>query len=961
MPTPSATYRIQFHLNFRFRDAEELVPYLHALGITHLYASPRFRARKGSLHGYDVADSGRVNSELGTEEEFQSLVNRLHNYGMGLMLDIVPNHMAASEENPWWMDLLENGRQSEYATYFDIDWEADPLKRSRILLPILGESYGQVLESRGLSLHYDDQGFFVRYYQMRFPIRPETYGQILSACLEELENSKESANGLGRTVKHTCELFDELGGSSEAAPVTGNERRSKIAELKNELWELYREPGVFQKAVDQTLRVFNGIKGVRRSFDRLDRLLSSQAYRLAYWRRASEEINYRRFFDINELVGIRTDNPKVFEARHAPILRLLKDGAVDGLRIDHIDGLRDPLAYLYNLRKRIGEEGGVPKDARRDNSREPYIVVEKILSGSEGLPPEWPVEGTTGYDFVNAANVLFVEPSGYRYLERLYQRVTGDESSFAQTWYRTKKQVMEQLFGAEVRSLSARIVRLASMDRKACDLPFTELQSTLKEITASLSVYRTYVREQRISKNDLLQLERAIQAAGERAQKDQNKREVLSFFRRLFRREPDSVDCSWPREWLEFMLRWQMFTGAVMAKGFEDTAFYRHNVLISLNEVGSDPIGAEQIFGLEAFHRFNDARRGQWPQTMNATSTHDTKRSEDVRARIHVLSEIPQEWHTRFRRWSSWNRDKRVTDKGRTVPSASEELLIYQTLLGAWPLEDSELEQFRERLLAFIIKAAREAKQSTNWLNPEEAHETRQFVSQILDASSALRFLIDFRRFQRRIAFHGALNSLSQVLLKIAAPGNPDIYQGNELWDFSMTDPDNRRPIDFKKRASFLENLQRTAGENVQLASLLHNWTDGRIKFFLTNKALEFRRSHAELFAKGDYVPLYASNRMSQHVCAFMRTYKGESVLVAVPRFTTALTARGEFPLRIRIWRKHRLELPRGRARTWSNILTGERLKSGGSSGEVLLSNVFSEFPVALLYSAQRRSKLPFG
>ncbi len=942
-----ATYRIQFNLNFRFRDAEELVPYLHGLGITHLYASPRFRARKGSLHGYDVADSARVNSELGTEEEFESLVNRLHNYGMGLLLDIVPNHMAASEENPWWMDLLENGQQSEFASYFDIDWGADPLRRSRILLPILGDTYGRVLENQGISLHYDDQGFFVRYYQMRFPVRPETYRHILSTCLEELKNSDESGAGIRRTLKHACEISDELATQSEA--LEGSARRAKIHQFKNELWELYREPGVLQRALDHTLRLFNGLKGVRRSFDRLDRLLSSQAYRLAYWRRASQEINYRRFFDINELVGIRIDNPKVFEARHASVFRLMKEGAVDALRVDHIDGLRDPLDYLSTLRKRI-DAIGAPHDGRR----EPYVVVEKIISGPEALPPEWPIAGTTGYDFVNAANLVLVEPAGYRYLERLYQRFTGDANSFAETWYLRKKQVIEQLFGGEMRSLSGRIARLALMDRRACDLPFLDLQTALKEITASLAVYRTYVRDQRISKRDLLHLERAIQAATARAEKSQIKREVFAFFRRLFRGEPDTVDCAWPQEWLDFMLRWQMFTGAVMAKGFEDTAFYTYTALISLNEVGCDPFRTEQIFGLEAFHRFNDHRRRHWPHTINATSTHDTKRSEDVRGRIHVLSEIPREWHTHFRRWSSWNGDKRGTEKGLRVPSVAEELLIYQTLLGAWPLEEAEIDGLGERLLAFVIKAAREAKQFTSWLDPNEAYERalRDFVSQILDPSSSRRFLADFRRFQSRVAFHGALNSLSEVLLKIAAPGNPDLYQGNELWDFSMTDPDNRRPVDFQTRAGHLEDLQRAAGVNTQVASLLHNWTDGRVKLFLTHRALEFRRSHADLFLRGDYVPVYARGRMLQHVCAFMRTYKKERLLVATPRFTTAITAAEEFPLGVKAWRKNRLQLPAGTGRQWENILTGEGVKCGPGSREISLSSIFSQFPVALLHSS---------
>lgn len=945
MLPPCATYRIQFHLNFRFRDAEELVPYLHALGITHLYASPRFRARKGSLHGYDVADADRVNSELGTEEEFQSLVNRLHNYGMGLLLDIVPNHMAASEENPWWMDLLENGQQSEFASYFEIDWAADPLQRSRILLPVLGDTYGRVLETQGLSLHYDDQGFFVRYYDMRFPVRPQTYRHILAACLEELDHSDESAASLRRILERSCERADELASQSEEPSSEGNGRRSKIIEFKNELWELYRDPGLFQKTLDRTLRLFNGIKGVRRSFDRLDRLLCSQAYRLAYWRRASQEINYRRFFDINELVGIRIDNPNVFQARHAPVLRLMKERAVDALRIDHIDGLRDPYGYLSALRQRI--DGVI---APQNGSLEPYIVVEKIISGPEELPPEWPIAGTTGYDFVNAANLLLVEPTGYRYLERLYQRLTGDENSFSETCYQCKKLVIEQLFGGEIRALSARIVRLALMDRRASDLPLAELQTALKEITAALPVYRTYVRDQKISKHDLLDLERAIQAARGHREANQITREVFSFFRRVFRRKPDSVDSSWFEEWLEFMLRWQMFTGAAMAKGFEDTAFYIHTALISLNEVGSDPFRSEQIFGLQSFHQFNRKRQHTWPHTMNATSTHDTKRSEDVRARIHVLSEIPQEWHTRFRRWSSWNRDKKSIEKGQTAPSVGTEALIYQILLGAWPLEEGEIERFRERLQAFVIKAAREAKQFTSWLNPDETYERalRNFVSRILEPVSSRRFLADFRRFQSRIAFHGALNSLSQVLLKIAVPGNPDLYQGNELWDFSMTDPDNRRPVDFRMRAGFLENLQQAAGGNVPLASLLYNWTDGRIKLFLTNKALEFRRSHADLFREGDYVPVYASRRIFQHVCAFMRTYKKQSVLVAVPRFTTALTSSGEFPLGARAWRNNRLGLPVGAARRWKNIFTGERIEIQGRSREVLLSNIFSQFPVAL-------------
>lgn len=949
MPHFCATYRIQFSLNFRFIDAEELVPYLHALGVTHLYASPRFRARKGSMHGYDVADAARVNSELGTEEEFQRLVNRLHNYEMGLLLDIVPNHMAVSEENPWWMDVLENGQASEFASYFDIDWSADPLQRSRILLPVLGDTYGKVLENQGLALHYDDQGFFVRYYQMRFPIRPETYRQILGACLEEMEESGSLVNGIRKPFHALCELSSELATSAQAPSDKESSRSSQAAKLKTELWELYREPGPFQKALDQTIRLFNGLKGVRRSFDRLDRLLASQAYRLAYWRQASQAINYRRFFDINELVGIRVDNPKVFEARQAPVFRLVEEGAVDALRVDHVDGLRDPFEYLSKLRQGLDRIA-----ARRNGPPERYILVEKIITGPETLPQEWPVEGTTGYDFTNALNSLLVEPTGYDYLERLYTRLADGASSFADTWYLRKKQVIEQLFGGEMRSLSSRLARLAAMDRRASDLPFAELKAALTEITASLPVYRTYIRDQHVDKRDLLQLERAVHAARARAGKNRLGKEVFFFFRGLFRREPDTVDCGWPGEWLEFMLRWQMFTGAVMAKGFEDTSFYTHTALLSLNEVGADPFRKAEIFGIEPFHRFNQERRRLWPHTLNATSTHDTKRSEDVRARIHVLAEIPREWHARFRRWSSWNRDKKTTVDGRSVPVIAEELLIYQSLIGSWPFDDSEIDRFRDRLLAFITKAAREAKQFTSWLNPNEAHERalRQFITDILEPSRQGRFLRDFRRFQSRIAFHGALNSLSQVLLKIASPGNPDFYQGLELWDFSMTDPDSRRPVDFARRAALLEGLQRPVLQHLQLASLMHNWTDGRIKLFLTARALEFRRTHPQLFLEGDYLPLYAGGRMAPHVCAFMRRYKREKVLVAVPRLTTALTERGRFPLGPAVWHESSLNLPRATARAWTNVLTGERVQPRSRSSHILLRDLFDQFPVALLYSS---------
>lgn len=957
MPVPSATYRVQFSLNFRFVDAEKLVPYLHRLGISHLYASPRFRARKGSSHGYDVADPVRVNSELGTEEEFQALVKKLEHYGMGLLLDIVPNHMVASEENPWWMDVLENGQNSQFAGYFDIDWspcggKTRFLQQGRVLLPVLGDLYGKVLRKRELALHLDDRGIFLMYGKMRFPLSPESYSSVLTFAISETrsETQTPAIQEALEKIQHACETLPVC---SPGHPDWSARRRVKVSEIKENLWQLCRSEPACQQLLDRTLHTINGESGVPESFETLDAILSRQFYRLAYWRTATHEINYRRFFDVSDLLGVRVENPLVFHARHDPIARLVEAGEVQGLRVDHIDGLRDPFEYLHRLLEvtKFGE----PQTAA-------YTVVEKILCGSESLPPDWPVDGTTGYDFVNAANLLFVHEPGYRALQEHFECLTGDAAPFESVWREGKKQVMRELFHGEVLSLGQRLASLAAADRQARDLPVEELRWAFQEVTAALSIYRTYVHRQELPLSARLAIGRAIRDASQNA-RNPVQCAALSFFRRLFNRTIDAAPGNWEAEWLEFVMRWQMFTGAVMAKGFEDTTFYVYTPLVSLNEVGASPFRHDRNFGVEPFHEFLKSRQEKWPHTMNATSTHDTKRSEDVRARIHIISEMPREWTASLTRWMGWNRKYKSRVEGLEAPAPSEELLLYQTLIGAWPVDDAHSGDFEKRILGFMGKAMREAKQFTDWLSPNEAHEkaVRQFISKILEPDASPRFLGDLQAFFKRVALPGALNSLSQALLKIAAPGIPDFYQGSEILDFSLTDPDNRRPVDFEKRANLLdETLEAAAGDRAKFCKeILENWKDSRIKLFLTTIALQFRRSHAELFAEGSYEPLRAKGQRSENVCSFLRRHKKEWVLTAVPRFTSDAVDHEQPGINPAKWKDSRLMLPPRAPLHWVNVFTEKPLntKGTGSSKWLTISDLFADLPFALLAGSSLKPK----
>jgi (1->4)-alpha-D-glucan 1-alpha-D-glucosylmutase len=941
--TPVSTYRLQLHAGFTFHDATAIVPYLKALGVTDVYSSPIFTARSGSTHGYDVADPTRLSPELGGDEGFAALSEALQQHGMGFVMDIVPNHMAASPENLWWLSVLENGPSSEYANYFDIVWQQSasgaPME-SKVLLPILGGHFGTVLESQELKVALDEDGFYVSYWETRLPLDPKTYRVILEQRYGQLRDMLGTNLPAFREYEAVMEAMEQLPGRADTEPEQIEQRRRETGRLKQEIWRLYSDVPEIRQFIDDNLALVNGHPDYPESFDTLDRLLSEQAYRLAFWRVASQEINYRRFFDVADLVSMRIEDDEVFTARHAPLDDMVAAGQLTGLRIDHIDGLHDPEGYLHQLQAFLAP-------ARSVLGVDPapfYVVVEKILAEGEDLRESWPTAGTTGYDFLNLVNGLFIDTSAIDTLDALYKRVSGIEASFDEIVYQQKRRVMAELFSGDVRALVLRLDRLSLSDRHGRDLTQRELGQALTEIAARFHVYRTYVRGDEIDDYDRQQVEHAVEAA---IQARPELERAFRFLRRVMLLEyPALLPEEERQEWLAVVMRWQQFSGPIMAKGHEDTALYIYNRLISVNDVGGEP--GDVGVSIEDFHATNAGRGSRWPHTMNATSTHDTKRSEDVRARINVISEIVDRWEEHVTRWQAHNAHLRGQIDGMTVPDGNVEYLIYQTLVGAWPLSNDDAPEFTERLKAYLMKANREAKVHTSWLNPNEAYEAEiaRFVDALLNPYNS-EFLSDFTAFQREIAWFGALNSLSQVLLKTTVPGVPDVYQGTDLWDFSLVDPDNRRPVDFALRRRYVDRLD---SERPSAAALLENWKDGCVKLHVLHQALNLRATQPDLFLDGDYVPLDVHGARALHIVAFARRHGDDWALVIVPRLLARLCHEASInaecaPVGEQAWADTEVHLPDGAPQAWRNVFG-----SSGASGQTLrLSEVFAEFPYALL------------
>ncbi len=933
--TPSATYRLQLNGALPFARVVEIVDYLAALGVSDLYASPIFRARPGSDHGYDVIDHSEVSPELGGEEGLRALAGALGERGMGLVLDLVPNHMCvAGAENRRWLDVLENGPSSLSASFFDIDWS--PPKQDlcdEVLLPILGDQYGRILENGEIRVERTGGSFVARYYQHLLPLAPKSWTVILEPVRDHVAAEREAEDPGRAELESILTAIAHLPSRSERTPDRLQERQREKEVIKRRLSALLDGSPFLHDAVEASLRDLNGRPGDPRSFDRLETLLADQAYRLSHWRVATDEVNYRRFFDVNELAAVRVEAPEVFEALHALPLRLASEGLVSGFRIDHVDGLLDPADYLQKL------PGGL------------YVVVEKILMGDERLRPHWAAHGTTGYDFLNAAQALFVDPGTWAALLGGYSRFTGTVGRFSDVVYECKKLVMEVSLSAEVTVLARRLDRISEQHRYSRDFTLASQQEALVEVIASFPVYRSYLRaDGQLDAEDRRNVRFALRLARRR-----NPALDTSLFQFigsvLLLEHPEGIDEAARAERLEFAMRFQQLTGPVMAKGLEDTAHYRFLPLSSLNEVGGEP--GPRANALERFHAANAERRQRWPQAMITTSTHDTKRDEDVRARISVLSELPDRWSEALERWHQMNSGRKTLLDELEAPDPRDEWLFYQTLLGAWPPAlgpGDPRGDFVERIQAYLRKAQREAKVHTSWVSPDEAYEqaTEDFVAAVLDPAPANPFPADFVAFLGRVLQPGLLNAVAQLLLKIASPGVPDFYQGTELPEFRLVDPDNRHPVDFQRRRALLAELQQQGEEDAPgLARQLLSATDGRLKLWVTSRGLRLRRARAALFEDGDYLPLVPSGKRERHALAFARRRGSDSVIAVVGRFFTRLP---DPPIGGRAWRDTVLRLAPGSARTWKDALCGHRVQASG--GALPLAEVFRHLPLALLESA---------
>ncbi len=968
--TPAATYRVQFNKFFTFEQATGLVEYLDELGITDLYASPFLMARPGSMHGYDVTDHSRFNPEIGDEESFLRLSNELERHGMGLIVDVVPNHMCISHpSNRWWWDVLENGPSSPFAHFFDIEWHPPKAELAdKVLLPVLGDQYGRVLENQEIHVIYADDEFKIAFYQIPLPLAPRTWTMILDPAAAKLRDKLDPSHEHVAELESIVTALSHLADNTETDDAKIRERQREKEIVKKRLSTLVAASPRAAEAIDETLVELNGERGNPRSFDRLERLLESEAYRLSFWRVAMDEINYRRFFDINDLAAIRVEDPEVFGPVHALIFDLVSKGHVTGLRVDHPDGLCEPEKYFRYLQDATKTQSGLAKrngnGKRNGVERTFYVVAEKILVGNEPLRTGWAVEGTTGYGFLNLVNGLFVDHSKEKAFKQLYERFTGRARNFDDLVCISKRLILQVAMSSELNVLARKLDRISEQHRWYRDFTLENLRDALREVVTTFPVYRTYIRsdDKEVDPEDRRQITVAIREAKHR--NPAISESVFDFIQSVLLLEhPEGLDDAQRAERHLFTMRFQQLTAPVMAKGVEDTAFYRYYPLASLNEVGGGP----ERFGVSvsAFHRRNLIRGELWPNTMNATSTHDTKRGEDVRARIDVLSEIPGDWYRAIRRWREMNRRWKTKVEDLLAPGSNEEYLLYQTLVGTWPLlpmNEAEHAHYIERIQQYMEKALHEAKVHTSWINPNAAYDqaVQQFVAKVLEPSPDNAFLGDFRQFQAPVAKAGIWNAISQVLLKVTSPGMPDFYQGNELWCFELVDPDNRRPVNFELRREMLAKLRPKSGYDpaALVERLAANPCDGAIKLYITSRALRLRKDHRELFAQGSYTPLTGTGNRANNVVAFARSLAGKTVIALAGRFFLRLMNSHPAPAG-EVWGNTAVVLPRKiEQQCFQDVFTGQSIAIEQRDGEAVipLTKAFSRCSVALLVSLDRSS-----
>ena len=875
---PSSTYRLQLHRGFTFDDAVRAADYLRALGVSHAYCSPYLQASPGSMHGYDVVDHQKLNEELGGEEGHKRFCQRLKELGLGQVLDIVPNHMALGPDNRYWWDVLENGPSSQYATWFDIDWHPAEVKlQNKVLIPVLGDQYGRILSAGQIKLEHQAERFQVRYMDNLLPVAPRSLPIVLSKAAHAANNDE---------LSFLADSFSLLPSPESTDRDVAMARHRDKTVIYGLLERLCREEPDVMAAIASAVNELNG------DFDALDQMLNQQHYRLAYWRTADQELGYRRFFDVNTLIGLRTERAHVFEATHARILAWLENGVLDGVRVDHPDGLRDPQQYFERLRSRAPDA---------------WIIGEKILEPGEFLRESWPVDGTTGYDFLNVCNNLMVYTDGMKELTAIYRDFTGEPVEFEPVAHDKKVTVQQEALGSDVNRLTSMFVGICESNRDRRDYTRAEIRRALREVASCFEIYRTYVFPERdqVLGEDRTNIDKAVAQAKEHRQ-DLDSGLIDFIGDVLALRSRGGLET-------EFLLRFQQFTSPVMAKGVEDTAFYCYNRLIGLNEVGSAP--GRNGLTIAEFHDYCAKMLATHPQTMTTLSTHDTKRSDDVRARLAAISEIPGRWRTAVNRWSHANAPFRT---GK-YPDRNTEYFLYQTLVGAWPID-------KDRLIAYMEKATREAKQQTSWTqhNKEFEDALRNFIERILESRT---FIPELETFVGRVKEAGRINSLAQTLIKYIAPGVPDTYQGSELWDLSLVDPDNRRPVDYDVRRQMLSELE----SSMDVDEIVRRMDSGLPKLWVIHSALCLRREHPEWFgAEATYQPIVAEGSKSDHLLGFLR---GDSVVVLVPRWSLKLGGN---------WSKTTVELPQGK---WKNILSREVVMGGRLPVQTLLQR----FPVALL------------